>query len=149
MFDNGFKSARGDAGVALNSALAGIGGCLPIVELNITSIPADDWMEGIIQWKKDIKARYNNSIPKATNRLGILEQESESSMAFHQSISEFRRGNLAGSVHDDAALEALVRRLQNTLWVKRDQIWKKGHTGPPDAAIKTRRCIEESDGVCV
>jgi formiminotetrahydrofolate cyclodeaminase len=146
VFNNGFKSARGDAGVALNSALAAIASCLSIIELNLTSIPADDWMEDIIRWKKEIKAEYTNAIPKATTCLGTLEQESENSFAFQQSISEFRKGNLAGTIRDNAELEALVRRLQNTLWTKKDQIWKKDIPDHPMRVLKPEVVLKKVMG---
>ncbi len=43
MFDLGFRSARGDSGVAVSSALAGASGALSVVYLNLTSFKGSEW----------------------------------------------------------------------------------------------------------
>ena len=43
VFDVGFKSARGDSGVAISSALAGASGAISIVYLNLTSFRGGKW----------------------------------------------------------------------------------------------------------
>ncbi|MFC0771648.1 cyclodeaminase/cyclohydrolase family protein [Terrimonas alba] len=124
VFDHGFKSARGDSGVALNSAISGVASCLSIVELNLISIPFDEWMEKIRQHKTNIRSHFDRLSSKGAEKLGVLEKESEENMAFHQSIAEFRRGNLADSIRSHSEIEEIVRRLQNTLWLQRNKIWK-------------------------
>lgn len=125
VFDNGFKAARGDSNVALNSAISSIASCLSIVELNLTSLPADEWMEKARKRKADIKSRYQLLQPKGLESLAILERESEENMAFQQSVADFRQGNLAESLRSNSELEKMVKRLQNTLWVYRHRIWKQ------------------------
>lgn len=43
VFDLGYKSARGDSGVAMSAALAGATGALSIVYLNLTSFKGSRW----------------------------------------------------------------------------------------------------------
>lgn len=43
VFDLGFRAARGDAGVAISAALAGVSGALAIVYLNLTSFKGSEW----------------------------------------------------------------------------------------------------------
>ena len=126
VFDNGFKSARGDAGVALNCALAAIASCLSIAELNLASIPPDNWMPAIITQKKAIRQQYEELIPKSAEGLNSLEQESAENINFYNSIAEFRQGNLGSTIRSDADIESLARRLQNMLWVQKSNIWKHG-----------------------
>lgn len=124
-FDHGFKSARGDAGVALNSAISAVASCLSIIELNLTTLNLDERTEKIRQRKAGIKSRYESLSPSVSERLAVLEKESNDNRIYQQSISEFQRGNLADTVNSNADIEQIVRRLQNTLWLQRDKVWKR------------------------
>ena len=136
VFDHGFKSARGDSGVALNSAISGVASCLSVVELNLISIPFDEWVEKIRHQKTNIKSHFDRLSSKGAERLGVLEKESEENMAFHQSIADFRRGNLADSIRSNSEIEEIVRRLQNTLWLQRDKIWRDDRPENPMQVLK-------------
>lgn len=142
VFDFGFKSARGDSGVALNSAISGVVSCLTIVELNLTCLPVDERTEKIRQCKINIKSHYENLSANGVERLKVLEKESNETKEYLQSIAEFRAGNLADSVHSNSDVEKIVRRLQNTLWLQRDKIWKNEnyenpiHVLKPDVVLK-------------
>jgi formiminotetrahydrofolate cyclodeaminase len=124
IFDHGFRSARGDSSVALNTAISGVASCLSIVELNLISLPVNPRTEKIRQDKANIKLLYGAIIPRGVERLKILEKESAETKAYLQSISIFRGGNLAETVNSNADIEELVKRLQNTLWLHRGKIWK-------------------------
>jgi formiminotetrahydrofolate cyclodeaminase len=142
VFDNGFKSARGDSGVALNSAISCIASCLSIVELNLITLTEDDFTDNIRQHKIDIKSRYDKIAMYGVDKLNILENEANENMLFQQSIANFRRGNLADTVSSNSDIEKIVRKLQNTLWIQRSKIWKKDkHEDPlevlkPDVVLK-------------
>ena len=133
VFDNGFQSARGDSGVALQTAISGVAGCLSIVDLNLTSLFIDERIEKIRERKASIKARYERISLNGKEKLGILEKESNETLLYQQSIHDFRSGNLANSIRLNIELEELVRRLQNTLWLQRDNIWKHN---PPENPIE-------------
>lgn len=124
VFDYGFKAARGDSAVALNSAISGVASCLSIVELNLISLPADNWMEIIRQQRTKIKSHYTRLSPKIIGKLAILEKEAEENHVFQQSVAEFRKGNLADTIRSNSEIEDIVRELQNTLWLQREKIWK-------------------------
>ena len=47
VFDVGYKSARGDSGVAISSALSGASGAISIVYLNLTSFRGSKWARQI------------------------------------------------------------------------------------------------------
>ena len=133
VFDNGFKSARGDSGVSLEAAISGVASCLFIIDLNLTSLYIDERIEKIRERKANIKARYERIASTGKEKMSILENESNETMLYQQSIADFRSGNLANSIRSNSELEELVRRLQNTLWLQRDKIWKYN---PPENPIQ-------------
>ncbi len=147
VFDHGFKSARGDSGVALNSAMSGIASCLSIVELNLISLSFDKWTEKIRLSKTGIKLRYDKLSSYGVERLAVLEKESNENMAYHQSVADFRSGNLADSILSNSEIEKIVSRLQNTLWLQRDKIWKNENIENPMYVLKPDVRLKESDGL--
>lgn len=126
VFDNGFKSARGDSNVALNHAISAVASSLSVVELNLSVLPIlnHDWVEKIKIRKTDIKSQFEVLNLKGLERLAILETESKENEGFYRSISEFKKGNLGNNIKNDKDLEEFVRRLQNTLWLQKEKIWK-------------------------
>jgi formiminotetrahydrofolate cyclodeaminase len=131
VFDNGFKSARGDSGVAINSAISSIACCLSIIELNLTTLPIDERTEKIRLNKTSIKSRLELLSEKGNKRHNILEKESDENKSFLQSIEVFRKGNLVEEVRSNADIEKIVKDLQNTLWLQREKIWKKENIENP------------------
>ena len=126
VFDHGYKAVRGDSGVGLNSAVAGIAGCLFIVDLNLTSpLPADAWIESTKNSKQNIQNRYDKLLSQVAERRSALRQEAEEELAFQHSLTDFRRGNLSNLNLSHSQIENITRRLQNILWLQKDKIWKK------------------------
>ena len=136
VFDYGFKSARGDSGVALNSAISGVASCLSIIELNLTSLSFDEETEKMRQDKRNIKSRYDKLASIGDEKLTILEKESNKNMLYHKSIADFQSGNLADSIRSNSDIKEIVRRLQNTLWLQRDKIWKNKTPQNPIEVLK-------------
>jgi formiminotetrahydrofolate cyclodeaminase len=143
IFDHGFRSARGDAGVALNGALACVISCLSIIELNLQSLPADEWMDRIVKKKADIRASYNKVASLGDEKLKVLESESEKNRKFHQAMAKFRQGNLEVTIRSDAQLEKLVREFQNQLWTHRENIWKRTVPDVPIEVLQPRVVLEK------
>jgi formiminotetrahydrofolate cyclodeaminase len=143
VFDHGFRSARGDAGVALNGALAGVISCLSIVELNLQSLSADEWMDEIMAKKADIRARYNRIAIKGDEKLNVLELESDKNRKFQHAMVKFRHGNLQTTIRSDAQLEELVKELQNQLWIHRENIWKRTVPNFPIEVLQPRAALEK------
>jgi len=124
VFSYGFKSARGDSGVAINCAVSAVASCLSIVELNLISLPVDTRTETIRNRKEKIKARYVELNKAVSSSLTVLENESNQNRNFQKSILNFQNGNLEDVVTTNSDIEKLVRQLQNTLWLQKDVIWK-------------------------
>lgn len=144
VFDHGFRDARGDSAVALNSAVASTGGCLVIIELNLLSFKWDDWTEEIRLQLRELKAAHNGLIVKAAQCLKSLEEENvrkhESSYA--EVLTDIRSGRWEEVVRSERSIEELARHMQNVLWRYRDLIWKDETVGnyrdvlKPEVAIK-------------
>ena len=124
VFDYGFKSARGDSGVALQCAISGIASCLSIIELNLIKLPADAWMAKIRQQKAVLKKQYIELSNIGMAKLAILEKEAEENWQLQQAFQKYRRGNLGQTIRSEEDMENLVRDFQNKLWTHRDKIWK-------------------------
>lgn len=143
VFDHGFKSARGDSGVALQCATSGLGGCLSIIELNLTTLPADDWMASIRQKKPSLKAEYEELSALAAAKLAILEKESEENWQLQQGIARYSMGTLGKTIKSDQDMEKLVKDLQNYLWQHRLLIWKKSTISNPMDVIRPQDVLEK------
>lgn len=123
-FEYAYRAVRGDSGVALNGAISAVAGCLSIVDLNLISLYSDERLEKIMLRKLEIKSKVEILSKRAIECQNLLEQESNENHLYHQSISEFKIGNLANSVTSNSDIEKIVRQLQNTLWLNQDKIWK-------------------------
>jgi formiminotetrahydrofolate cyclodeaminase len=146
VFDHGFKSARGDSGVALTSAVSAIASCLCIIELNLISMPFDGETEKMREDKSSIKSRYNKLLPLMNEKLAILEKESNENRLYERSIHEFQNGNLAESIRSNSELEEIVRRLQNMLWLQRGKIWKNQTFQSPLELLKPEIVLKKVIG---
>lgn len=78
VFDLGFKSARGDSGVAISSAIAGASGCLSIIYLNLTSFRGSDWARQTRQTADTIGLRVQSLQVQLIERIARLQSEAES-----------------------------------------------------------------------
>lgn len=136
VFDYGFKSARGDSGVALASSIAGVSSCLSIIDLNLISLPVDPRTEKMWQEKANIKLQHEKLAKKGMDRLNALEIESNEYREYNQSLVKFREGGLADSVRSNTDIEKIVRQLQNILWVQQDKIWKNENFDNPLLLLK-------------
>ncbi len=126
VFDHGFQSARGDSGVALQCAISGIASCLSIIELNLTKLPADEWMGSVRNRKANVKNQYTELSKLGISKLEILEKEAEDNWQSEQVFEVYRHGTLGKTIRTDQDMEKLVKDFQNKLWIKRDHIWGKG-----------------------
>ena len=75
VFDLGFKSARGDAGVAISSALAGAAGAISIIYLNLTSFKGGEWATRTRRRADDLSQHTQALQVQLVNRIGRLQQE--------------------------------------------------------------------------
>ena len=76
IFEHGFRSARGDSGVALNGALAAIAGCLSIIDLNLLSFTPHAWTDTIRVKLEPIREQYRELSKTAELQCNALQAES-------------------------------------------------------------------------
>ncbi len=126
VFEKGFQAARGDSGVALDAAVAVIGGCIFIIDLNLSKLPADEWMEDMRKKKTILKTYHAALQVKANEKRAVIEKEAEEQYQFQQFFAAYRTGTLGETIRTDEDMEKLVRDFQNKLYLQRDKIWKKG-----------------------
>lgn len=117
----GFKSARGDSGVALSSAVSAIGGCLSIIDLNLLSFTPNNWTKNIGDQVNQLRRRYDELSIEIEENLNSLRNEVNQSVEFFEQIGIFKDKHSAGSISSDEEIEDLVRRLQLTIWKWRIQ----------------------------
>lgn len=123
VFDKGFKSARGDSGVALGSSLSGLTGCISIISLNLQSFPKSVWTQLVQTQKKELKKEFEILNKDNIKLMEVLDNESDRKCEFLAEFVEIRKiffGKLK-ITHSD--IENLARRVQNALWEYRDLIW--------------------------
>ena len=126
VFDRGFKSARGDSSVALNCAVSGIGGCLSIIDLNLKSFIRDEWTEKIKNEADHLRAFHKSLSSEIAVRIERLQKEAERKIAYRTEIHALLEGPVDESKLTYADIETKARQLQNTMWIHRNKIWKKG-----------------------
>jgi formiminotetrahydrofolate cyclodeaminase/Zn-dependent peptidase ImmA (M78 family) len=132
VFDHGFKSARGDSGVALNGAVSAIAGCLSIVDLNLISFDNDEWTENIRLEVNRLRFSCKALSSKTTVQLDRLKDEADQKKSFSLEIDAICTAIRAESKVPGSHIEDNARKLQRTLWKNRNLIWKN-HT--PDDPI--------------
>jgi formiminotetrahydrofolate cyclodeaminase len=124
IFDYGFKSARGDSGVALNTAISAIAGCLSIINLNLLSLENDEWTDSLRKELVLLKEEYRRLSLRAVECLQIMEEEVEEERLFKEEVEKLS-SNLwidLNLTNDD--IEEIARRIQLALWNHRNRIWK-------------------------
>lgn len=75
VFDLGFKAARGDAGVAISSALAGASGAIAIVYLNLTSFRGGEWAVQTRSRADRLAERVQAAQAELLQRIARLQKE--------------------------------------------------------------------------
>ncbi len=131
-FDNGFKSARGDSGVALNNAVGALAGCLAIIDLNLSYFGSDDWTIKGREQLETLRVDYRKLAVEAKNR---MEDFSKTSLkkSFNLAKTELSSGRWEGINLSDTAIEALANQATNLLWDFRDLLW---NGQPPSKAYE-------------
>lgn len=123
ILDNGFKSARGDSGVAMNNALAMVSGSLYIISLNLRSFPTDTWTESIRLRQEVIANRYSVFFSEHNDRMIKLNEESKRHSDYLAEIHAIKNHLLGSNGFNNKQIEDLARRTQNAMWEYREFIW--------------------------
>jgi len=142
IFNNGFKAARGDAGVALSSALSGLTGCLSIVSLNLQSFPKNSWTNNIKNKRNSLRKEYELLAAENIKLMDILDEEADIKNDFLAEFVEIRKTCFGKNRLTDSDIERLARRIQNALWEYQDFIWQNGT--PPNllGVLKPEKVIQ-------
>lgn len=128
MFASGFKSARGDSGVAMAGAIAAMDGCLSIIDLNLLSFTPSEWSKDIMAKAEALRVKLRNLSAKSIELSNGLSAELAKKVAFHTYLATLRNKKLAVS---DSEIEDLTIDLQRFLWKYRELIWKKDNPNNP------------------
>jgi methenyltetrahydrofolate cyclohydrolase len=75
IFDNGFKSARGDSGVAISNLLSSIQGALFVVFLNLKTITKSKWKDEKMREAVELAVQFTKIQKDAFKRVVILYNE--------------------------------------------------------------------------
>ncbi|RYX80959.1 ImmA/IrrE family metallo-endopeptidase, partial [bacterium] len=141
VFDKGFKSARGDSGVALANSLSGITGCISIISLNLQSFPKSIWTDKMQIQKKQLKNEFdifNKENERLMNTLDLEAERKNNFLAEFDSIKKSLYGK-SNVTHTD--IESLARRIQNALWEYRELIWRRKSPNNLLGVIKPEKVI--------
>lgn len=127
VFDNAFQSARGDSQVALSGAVAALGGCLSIIQLNMLSFGGDrnEWFEDIIPKVKRLKAIYQKLNLKTISKIEILEVEVQEKASLYKEVDVLVKKIRLKQKISNPEIEEFVSQFQNLIWINRKKIWKK------------------------
>jgi len=75
VFDLGFRSARGDSGVAISAAIGGASGALSVVYLNLSSFRGGTWARERRQKADVLLSKLNDAQYSLSNRIVRLQLE--------------------------------------------------------------------------
>lgn len=147
VFDNGFRSARGDSHVALSGAVAAVGGCLAIIQLNLLSFKSDSfyWSDAIRIKSAELKQEFEQLNEIAASKIRILESEGLQNASMHKDINTIIEHAKPKGRLSSADIENYATQLQLLAWKHRSTIWKKDTPDKPleviDAEILFRKVL--------
>ncbi len=136
VFDGGFKSARGDSGVSLNTAVASVAGCLSIIDLNLLSFTSDKWTEKIRGEVNELRTSYKELYSESIARQEALKEEAEQRELFYSEINLVLSGIPTEVNLSDSVIESVATELQRTIWVHRDMLWRNDTVQNPIDVLK-------------
>lgn len=131
IFNNAFRSARGDSGMADFGALAVVGGCLSIINLNLLSVNDDEeWIEQTKASVTQLKSEYERLDAASKNCITILENEVLIHESFQSEIKTLQSNRSNNPGVSDLDLEELARKVHLTLWKYKGKLWRKNIDDP-------------------
>lgn len=124
VFENGFCSARGDSGVALNGAIAAIAGCLSIIDLNLISFTNDDWTDAIRTQVEKIRRQHQELVETADAQCDALRNEAVRKLEFDARMAAIINRARAQNSLTNRYIEQVADDVHRILWRYRETIWK-------------------------
>ncbi|TXD81492.1 ImmA/IrrE family metallo-endopeptidase [Subsaximicrobium wynnwilliamsii] len=137
VFESGFQSARGDSQVALSGSIAGLAGCLSIIQLNLLSFGSDEyfWTSKIIVEAKKLKSRYQELNESATAKIESLEKEVDSKAKLYNKVDKLLKRVKSKSKLNNTDIQEVVSELQNLMWIHKNTIWPSNTPGDPTKVL--------------
>lgn len=133
VFDNAFKSARGDSHVAFSGAVAALAGSLSIIRLNLLQFGSDDfrYCEEIRLKLQELDIDYTNYNLLATSKISILQKEFDTKAPFYLELNDLLDKLKINKKPSDLEIEKGISDFQNLVWRYKDIIWKKDYIQEP------------------
>ena len=142
VFDLGFRAARGDSGVAINSAIGALAGCLAIVELNLLSFSPSGWVEDIRKQRTELRDKLDNLNAEALRRLTEQFEASDMHDWYRNEVHSIAVAAKAKKTLSNREIESFARRLQTAMWRHRKVLWKVDVSANPYIALDPKLALE-------
>jgi Zn-dependent peptidase ImmA (M78 family)/formiminotetrahydrofolate cyclodeaminase len=124
VFDNAFRPAKGDSGVAMSGAVAALGGCLAIIDLNLSSFGSNDWTLKTRDRVEILRKDYNSLLNGSRQRMDEFTVTSQKK-SFERATKNLSSGKWEEINLSNKSIEELATQAGSLLWEFRDQIWEK------------------------
>lgn len=146
VFDNAFQGARGDSQVALSGAVAGVAGCLSIIQLNLLSFGSDEypWTSKILIETKKLKSKFIELNKIADSKIELLENEVSAKSELYKEVDELLNNLKSKSKLTDEDIENAASRFQNLLWTHRKLIWLNDVPNHPAKVLKPNTAFKKA-----
>lgn len=146
VFDNAFQGARGDSQVALSGAVAGVAGCLSIIQLNLLSFGSDEyiWTSKILIETKKLKLKFIKLNKIAGSKLELLENEVFEISNLYREVDQLLVNLQAKSKLSDKDIESAASRFQNLLWTHKKVIWLNKVPDHPAKVLKPNLAFKKA-----
>lgn len=146
VFDEGFQSARGDSQVALSGSVAGIAGCLSIIQLNLLSFGSDEynWTSQKNKEAKELKNQYTRLLKTADKKIETLENEVREKEELYKEINNLLKELRSKTRLLDNDIEKAARDLQNIIWSNRKIIWPDNVPDHPVKALNPGKIFQKA-----
>lgn len=146
VFDNAFQGARGDSQVALSGAVAGIAGCLSIIQLNLLSFGSDEypWTSKILIETKKLKSKYIGLNNIASSKIELLEDEVFALSNLYKEVDELLNNLKSKSRLTEEDIENAASRFQNLLWIHKELIWLNNVPDHPAKVLKPNTAFKKA-----
>lgn len=149
VFDNAFKSARGDSHVAFSGAVAALAGSLSIIRLNLLQFGSDDfrYCEEIRFKLQELDIDYANYNSLATSKITVLQREFDAKAPFYLELNDLLDKLKINKRPTDFEIEKGITDFQNLVWKYRESIWKNPPKEPweildPQMIFKNVLCYD-------
>lgn len=135
VFDNAYKSARGDSQVAISNSVSALQGSLSIIQLNLFLLKVNEykWTSAIRKQYKTLKDKLDYLHAESNKKLEVLELRVDKYVKIFEDTDKFLTASKSKKKWTDDELETLVVDFQNLIWKHRKVIWE---TGNPSNALE-------------